>query len=125
MFLLKFFGSKKLIAVIAGILGAVLSPLLNSKLGLGMEPIEVAGSIGAIATMVLAYVVAQFKLDVETDGATTASSLIKYVADAQAPGPVPSNVKLVLTLLAQFVPAGPGKDAVAAALADLDKPPQA
>lgn len=117
MFLLKLFGSKKLIAALSGVL-AIPAVLLASKFGLALDTVEVASAIGGIATVVLAYIAAQYRIDVETNGDTTTAKLLERLATGEN-GPVPSSVVVALRLVAGLVPQGPARDAVQRALEDL------
>jgi hypothetical protein len=117
MFLLRLFGSKKLIAVVTGVVALVAVPLVNAKFGLGLDPLEVAGSLGGIAGVVLAFIGAQYRIDMHTEGETTTSKMLERVAASEV-GPVPAKVLLALQLALMVIPAGPGRDAVAAALAE-------
>lgn len=119
MFLLRLFGSKKLIAAVAGVLASVLVPVLNAKLGLHLDDVQVAGSIGGVVSVVLAFIAAQWHIDIATNGDTTTASVLKRVADGQV-GPVPPSVVAALRVAVALVPPGPGKDAVVAALAEVE-----
>ena len=118
MFLLRLFGSKKLIAAVTGIVALVIVPVLNAKLGLGLDPIEVGGTLAGVAGVVFAFVVAQYKIDISTNGDTTTAKMLERIA-AGASGPVPASVVAALSLAAVLLPAGPGRDAANAALAEL------
>lgn len=119
MFLLKLFGSKKLIAAVTGVVALVLVPVLNSKLGLHLDPIALGGSLAGIVGVVFAYIAAQYKIDISSGGETTTSALLARIADAKN-GPVPPSVLVALKFAAELLPAGAGKDAVHAALFDLE-----
>lgn len=116
MFLLRLFGSKKLIAIVASIIAQLLVPVLNAKLGLNLDPVEMAASIGSIAAVTLAFIAAQWHIDIKTEGATSTVKMLEHIASPVAPGPMPAKVATAMQVALMFLPEGAAKDAVKAAL---------
>jgi hypothetical protein len=104
--LINLFGSKKLVAVVGGVLATLLVPILNAKLGLGLDAASVSVSIGAVLTAVLSYVAAQWHIDIKTNGATTTASVL---------------LKKAAEVVADIAPDGTPLDAVAKAVAEALK----
>jgi hypothetical protein len=119
---LNFFGSKKLAAIVGGVLATLLTPVLNAKLNLNMDSVEVAQTMGSVLALVLTYVAAQWHIDIKTEGSTTLAKSIGYAAGPQAPGPLPAKVTAALSIALMFLPDGEAKDKVKEALVDLTGP---
>ena len=85
MFLLKLFGSKKLIAVVGGVIAVVLTPILNSKLHLSLTEAQVAEVIAAVGAMVLTFVAAQWHVDIKSEGQTTTAAMLTRMAQPDFP----------------------------------------
>jgi uncharacterized protein (DUF2062 family) len=83
--LIQQFGSKKLVAMIAAILAILAVPILNSKLGLNLTANEITTVIVSVLTPALGYIIAQWHIDVKTNGATTTASIVAQKL-AQAAG---------------------------------------
>jgi hypothetical protein len=90
------FASKKFVATATGALAALLVPVLNKKLGLDLTPTELGASLGTVASIVVAFVLAQTHSDIKTGGATSGT-----VANNAAVPVLPPEVQAALDALAK------------------------
>lgn len=116
---LNLFGSKKLIAAFATIIATLLVPLVNKKFGLNLDETEVIGSIGAILTVALAYIAAEFKLDLKALGDPKVETVVQSVASGST-GAVDPKVLDALRIATVLIPGDAGKKAAQDALATLE-----
>lgn len=123
MFLVKLFGSKKLAATVGTIVAVLLVPVLNSKLGLSLDPQGIAETLGAVLLAGLTFVGSQWHLDVKTEGETSSAPLLKALAQPAEPK-LPPELANAVALLSGL--AKPGS-ALAEALKALQavEPPKA
>lgn len=118
MFIVKFFGSKRLAATVGTIAALLLVPVLNSKLGLSLDASQVGEVLGAVVLAGLTFVGSQWHLDVSTGGATSSSSVLKALAQPAEPK-LPPELASAVAILAGL--AKPGS-ALAEALKSLEPP---
>ena len=64
-FLVGLLTSRRVVAAIGGVLSALLVPVLNTKLGLGLDPAELTATVTGIVSIVVAYVVTRTVTDVK------------------------------------------------------------
>ena len=87
--ILRTFGSKKLVAVVAGVIATLVVPVLNAKLGLSLDPGTLATMLAGILGTVLAFVVGQTVVDVSTGGKTTTAYQLTQAAAAALAASLP------------------------------------
>ena len=104
--LVNLFGSKKLLAVIGSVIATLFVPILNAKLHLGLDASGVAISIASVLAPVLAFIAAQWHIDIKTDGATTTAAVL---------------LKQGAQVVADLAPDGTVLDSIAKAVADALK----
>jgi hypothetical protein len=88
--LIRSFGSKKLVAALAAVL-AVFGVLLARKLGLQLEAENVTTVLVAILTPLVGYLMAQWHVDVKTDGKTTTAYQLTLAAAQAAATALPTK----------------------------------
>lgn len=105
MFIVKFFGSKRLAAAVGTIVAVLLVPLVNAKLHLSLDPTQVGEVVGAVALAGITFIGSQWHLDVSTGGDTSSSPILKKLAEPVQPA-LPPELASAIKLLAGFAKDG-------------------
>ena len=87
--------SRRVLATVGGFLGTLLVPVLNSKLGLGLDPAEVVSTITGIVVLVATYVVSRTASKPKVVTTTTTTT------PPAAPPALPPEVQAIVDALAK------------------------
>ncbi len=72
--LVQQFGSKKLVAAFLALVAGIVAPVLHAHFGMNVDAASLAVTLGATVGPFLLYILAQWHVDIATNGATTTAA---------------------------------------------------